>query len=103
MVFDGSQGHGAEEGAILDLFPQHVRLIGGGCGLSGNGLLGSGHLVAIRVGLDVLQRGDSFSEADGQDGVLELRAGLASLAQFGQQVVVGGVLTTEPDVAECLL
>jgi hypothetical protein len=35
--------------------------------------------------------------------VLELRAGLASLAQFGQQVVVGGVLTTEPDVAECLL
>ncbi len=51
----------------------------------------------------VAEAGDALLQLDGEDGLLELGAGLLGAAQLGKQVVLGGVFAAKPDVPQGFL
>lgn len=59
-------------------------------------------VIGVVAGL-VAEAGDALLQLDGENGLSELGAGLLGAAQLGKQVVLGGVLTAEPNVPQGFL
>lgn len=61
-------------------------------------------VVVVVIVVDfVAEAGDALLQLDGEDGLLELGAGLLGAAQLGKQVVLGGVLATQPNMSQGFL
>lgn len=100
FLADLGHNHFAEHGAVLHLIFKAGLLVprstaataSRGAREARDGSLCIAHIGAVRVGLFDLELGDALLQLDGQDGVLELFAGLLGAAQLGQQIVIGGIL-----------